>query len=89
MTWYLYSQQFRQHAVYDLSISGDTVDLGLWTVSFSGEKLALKNLYSWSKLHVLDSVKQTADCGLRTADCEPGVKCRVQTQSKMQTDHKL
>ena len=28
---------------------------------------------------------KTADCRLQTADCGPGVKCRLQTESKTQT----
>ncbi|XP_068725526.1 uncharacterized protein [Montipora capricornis] len=36
MAWYSYDQQFRRRAAYNLSISWDTVDLELWTVTFSG-----------------------------------------------------
>ena len=36
MAWLSYDQQFRRRAAYDLSISWDTIDLELWTVTFSG-----------------------------------------------------
>jgi len=36
MAWLLYDQQFCRRAAYSLSISWDTVDQELWTVTFSG-----------------------------------------------------
>ncbi|XP_078377780.1 uncharacterized protein LOC144660935 [Oculina patagonica] len=36
MAWLSYDEQFRRRAAYDLSIAWDTIDLELWTVTFSG-----------------------------------------------------
>ena len=35
MAWLSYDQQFRRRAAYTLSLSWDTIDLELWTVTFS------------------------------------------------------
>ena len=32
---------------------------------------------------------QTADCGLQTADCGPGVKCRLSVKCRLQTESKM
>ena len=36
LAWLSYDEQFRCHAAFDLSIAWDTIDLELWTVTFSG-----------------------------------------------------
>ena len=36
LAWLSYDEQFRRHTAFDLSIAWDTIDLELWTVTFSG-----------------------------------------------------
>ena len=36
LAWLSYDEQFRRRAAFDLSIAWDTIDLELWTVTFSG-----------------------------------------------------